>query len=141
MKKRISVLIVFCLLLSISVLPTQALQRDNDPQFVIRPMFTYIDTFQTTLDITSSGRADVDVYLYAAGAEQTQVRANLQQYQYGRWTTIKTWSNDEQGSSCGLGESWYVTSGYTYRVVSQGYVYDDGVIVESTSLTTQNRSY
>lgn len=138
MKKRISVLIVLCLMLSISVLPAQALQRA--PQ-VINPRFTYIDEFQTTFDITSTGRADVDVYLYAAGADETQVRANLQQYKNGSWTTIKTWNQYEQGSSCGLGESWYIASGYTYRVVSNGYVYDNGALVESTSLTTQTHSY
>ena len=141
MKKRTAIFFVLCLMLFISALPSQALQWDNGTRGVITPMFTYISLFETSFDITSSGRADVAVLIYAPSAHDTGVRADLQQYKNGSWTTIKTWSAAEEGSSCGLGKSWYVASGYSYRVVSYGYVYINNVIVESTSITTKSHSY
>lgn len=128
-------------MLFISALPSQALQWDNGAQGIVVPLFTYINLFETCFVITASGRADVDVFVFAPGADETEVRANLQQYKNNSWTTIKSWSYTEEGDSCGMAKSWYVASGYSYRVVSYGYVYINGVIVESTSITTQTRSY
>lgn len=140
MKKRLTVLILLCLMLFISALPSQALQGSS-PNGVYVPFFTYINVFETCLDITPLGRADVDVVIFAPGADETEVRADLQQYKNNSWTTIKSWSYKEEGRSCGMGKSWYVASGYSYRVVSYGYVYINGVVVESTSITTQPHSY
>jgi hypothetical protein len=40
-----------------------------------------------------------------------------------------------------LTKEWYVESGYSYRYVSYGYVYVDGVVVESTSYISNSIGY
>ncbi len=139
-KKRLTVLILLCLMLFVSALPSQA-QQWSSPNGGYVPFFAYITLFETCLDITSLGRADVDVFIYAPQADETAVSAELQQYKNFSWTTIKTWSHRSEGRSCGMGVSYYVPSGYLYRVKSYGYVYVDGEMVESTSITTSSHSY
>lgn len=141
MKKQFIFLILLCLMLFVSALPSQALQGEDSARGIVKPLFTYISVFETCLVITPGGRADVDVFVYAPPAEETGVSAYLQQYKNGSWQTIKSWSNREEGDCCGMGNSWYVNKGYSYRVVSYGHVYINGVIVESTSITTETHSY
>ena len=141
MKKRFIFLILLCLMLFVSALPSQALRLEDNARGVVKPLFTYISIFESVFVITPGGRADVDAFVYAPPAEETAVSAYLQQYKNGSWQTIKSWSNREEGDCCGMGNSWYVNKGYSYRVVSYGYVYINGVMVESTSITSQTRSY
>lgn len=141
MKKISMFSIVLCFVLLVSALPCQALGLVKDPQGVVRPMFTYIDWFTANLDITGTGRADIDVSICASGSERTGVRADLQKFIQGSWTTIKTWSVTNNSGICTMSNSWYVDTGYAYRVVAYGYVYRNGNVVESTSITTPSQSY
>ena len=69
--------------------------NDVTQQLVIRPNFTYIWIFQTGFDISSTGKASVNVYLTAQNVDSVKVEASLQQYKNGARTTIKSWSNTE----------------------------------------------
>jgi len=60
----------------------------------------------------------------------------LQKYQNGSWVTVKHWSATESGSFCGIGETWYVMSGYQYRMLTYGYVYYNGNSLENTKFTS-----
>jgi hypothetical protein len=115
--------------------------NDVTQQLVIRPNFTYIWIFQTGFDISSTGKASVNVYLTAQNVDSVKVEASLQQYKNGAWTTIKSWSNTETGTNAGLAGTYYVAKGYSYRVVSCGSVFKSGNLVEITSYTSNSKTY
>jgi hypothetical protein len=115
--------------------------NDVTQQLVIRPNFTYIWIFQTGFDISSTGKASVNVYLTAQNVDSVKVEASLQQYKNGTWTTIKSWSNTETGTNAGLAGTYYVAKGYSYRVVSCGSVFKSGNLVEITSYTSNSKTY
>lgn len=103
--------------------------------------FTHINTFENTFDISSEGEANITSYINVRNAESVKIAANLQQYKSGSWKTVKSWSKSKDGTSCSAGGKWYVPSGYKYRMVSYGYVYEDGNMVESTSYTSKVKVY
>ena len=145
LKRKITLL--FCIVFIFAALgvPVQAQNNlqlnDTDDQLVVTPCFTYIAIFATGYDISSTGKAIVDVYLTARNVDSVKVEAYLQQYKNGSWTTIKSWSNTETGTDAGLGGIYYVAQGYQYRVISYGYVYKSGSLVESTSYTSDSITY
>ena len=136
-----------CMVLTFSILgaPVHAqenlLLNDVTEQLIIRPYFTNISIFQTGFDILSTGKASVNVYLIAQNVDSVMVGANLQQYKNGSWTTIKNWSNTEAGTNAGLGGTYYVPKGFSYRVISHGYVYQADKVVEATTHTSNLKQY
>lgn len=133
-----------CLLLLLSSVPVQAnsnIEQIFDKTPVIQPRFTNIRFFDNTFDIADNGKASVTSLLAANGSNQITISAYLQKYQNGRWTTVKHWTTTQKGSQAALGVSWYITSGYQYRLVSYGYVYSAGKLLESTSYTSSTRWY
>jgi hypothetical protein len=103
--------------------------------------FSHINVFISGFDITDNGKAEVSAYLDARNASSVKVKAYLQKYEDGRWKTIKSWSEEANDSSVGLGKSYYVASGYTYRMKYYGYVYDDSGLVEKTSNVSKEITY
>jgi hypothetical protein len=117
---------------------TVAIEKQN---IVIRPSFTNISLFYNDFYITDQGKAFLTSSVDARNVDECKVRMDLQKYQNGRWTTVKSWSKTENGTFCGLGEAWYVMSGYQYRMVSYSYVYEKGSLLESTTYTSKSRLY
>jgi len=146
MLKR-KIILLFCIVFIFAALgvPVQAQSNlqlnDAHEQLVIQPYFTYIAIFQTGFNISSTGKATVDVYLTARNVDSVKVEASLQQYKNGSWTTIKSWSNTETGTNAGVAGEYYIAHGYQYRVISHGYVYRYGSLVESTSYTSDPTTY
>ncbi len=96
----------------------------------IKPTWVNILEFRNDFNILSGGKATVDVRVYAYSASQVKIQAYLQQYVNGNWTTIKTWELTSNSNSCNLGDYYYVNNGYSYRLISIGTVYQNGVQVE-----------
>lgn len=103
--------------------------------------FTHINSFENTFDISNNGQASVVSYLIARNVDSVEVIAKLQQYKEGYWRTVKYWSESKEATSYGTGGNWYVASGYQYRMVSYGYTYENGTMVESTSYISANKFY
>ena len=135
------ILLILCISVSFASVPSFAIQNEIVPEEIIRPMFTYINVFQSYFDISPNGKSESDVFLYAYEVEQVKVEAHIQHYKNGEWQTIKSWSNIETGTSCGLGEYWYLMSGYSYRLVANGYTYINGKIVEDTQIISDTVYY
>lgn len=70
-------------------------------------------------------------------ASSVYVSASLQRYKGGAWVTIKSWSKTQNGSYVSLSESLYVSSGYTYRLVTNHTTYFSG---ESESVTLTSKT-
>ncbi|MGO1818896.1 MAG: hypothetical protein ACTH0S_04350 [Senegalia sp. (in: firmicutes)] len=139
MKKRLKILGMLILMLILFPQQGQAVELDNIEN--IQPLFTNINTFQSTFDIASNGKLSNTVYLNSRNADRIKINTYLQQYSSRRWTTIKSWSGSRNSTSYGFTNNWYVNKGYSYRLVSYGYIYKDNKIVESTSRISQTLTY
>lgn len=139
MKKILKILGMLILMLILFPQQGQAVELDNIEN--IQPLFTNINTFQSTFDIDSNGKSLNTVYLNSRNADRIKINTYLQQYNSGRWTTIKSWSESRNSTSYGFTNNWYVNKGYSYRLVSYGYVYKSNRIVESTSRISQTLTY
>lgn len=139
MRKRLKVITVLLMVLLMIPQFGEAIRIQDIGE--IRPMFSYINVFQSTFDISSSGKSSSTVYLNARNVDKIEIEADLQQYKNGRWTTIKSWSSIEDGTSNEFAKDWYVTKGSSYRLVAYGYVYKGNTIVESTSSTSNSIDY
>lgn len=110
-------------------------------QMIVQPFFTNINLFQNGFTISSDGNASVRTYLTASNVTSVKVEASLQQYKNGSWTTIKSWTKTSNGTNSELAGNYYVTKGYSYRVVSKGYVYKGTTLVETTTNTSDTKTY
>ncbi|MGO1652983.1 hypothetical protein [Senegalia sp. (in: firmicutes)] len=140
MKKTSKVLVILIILL---LFPQkgQAVEVELDNAENIKPLFTNINIFQSTFDIASDGKSSNTVYLNSRNSSKVKINAYLQQYKGGRWTTIKSWSGSRNSTSYGFTKNWYVNKGYSYRLLSYGYVYKNNKIVESTSNVSRSIYY
>ncbi|MDW7669260.1 MAG: hypothetical protein SCJ93_10580 [Bacillota bacterium] len=120
--------------ISINVSATEDFKEINiEPQ----PRFSNITAFDNEFYITSSGKAMLTSAIDARDADEVKIIIWLQRYSSGNWDTIKSWSTRKEGTFTGLSESWDVLYGYQYRMVSFGYVYGDGSLLESTTYISQ----
>jgi len=135
MKKGLILVSLVFLLVVIVTMPAHALIDSSlveNENVLNQERFTYISVFYNEFNITDQGKAELTSSIDARNVDECKISMYLQKYQNGRWTMIKHWSSTEDGTFCGLGEIWYVESGYQYRMVSYGYVYINGICVEST---------
>lgn len=137
-------MIIFCLIFILSAIPvnaTQELEDIDNENLIMQPKFTNISVFLNDFDITGTGKAILTSSVNARNVDECEINMYLQRYQNGNWTTIKNWSTRESGTFCGLGQTWYVVSGYQYRMSTFAYVYQKGSLVESTSFTSRSIVY
>lgn len=113
--------------------------RENS---VISPLWTYILDVWQTFDISSSGKAEIVATMDTKNSEVDNLKivSNLQQLKNGSWTTIKSWTSTTESTSLILQGTWYVSKGYSYRVVTNYYAYN-GSDVESTNLASRIVKY
>lgn len=136
MRRKYLIFICVCLILTLFTASVSGIEQIN-----YQTRFTNINIFKNTFDISSSGQASVTSYLTARNVDSVKIKANLQQYKDGNWKTIKSWSETREGTRGGAGGKWYVASGNKYRIVSYGYTYEDGEMIESTSYTSKVKTY
>ncbi len=103
--------------------------------------FTNINYFINTFYITDSGKAVMESALSARDVDQCKVSMYLQKYQNGSWVNVKHWSNLENSTYCDLGKTWYLVSGFQYRMKTYGYVYRDGSLVDYTTFVSSGEIY
>ncbi|EHL07731.1 hypothetical protein HMPREF0322_01625 [Desulfitobacterium hafniense DP7] len=108
---------------------------------IIQPYWTYLQKYFNDFYIEPNGKALVEVIASARNSDEIRIEADLQQYAGGNWTSVKKWLKTSVGASCGLSETWYVLSGYSYRMVSSVKVYKNGVMVEQGSYVSPTRLY
>lgn len=122
-------------------MPSVASSSKVNDDIGVSPMFTYIIDAETQIFINSSGKATVETYLTGNNqVTSTKAIINLQQYKNGRWTTIKTWNESSSTRILNFSSTYYVNSGYSYRVQSTVTAYS-GTNSESTTLTSSSQSY
>jgi hypothetical protein len=110
-------------------------------EVLIQPRFTNISVFYNDFYITDQGKAVLTSYIDARNVDECKISMYLQKYQNGSWVNVKHWSTTESGTFCGIGETWYVMSGYQYRMKTYAYVYSNDEFVESTSDISKTKLY
>lgn len=136
MRKRGVVLVLSLLILCLSPVQMFAAQMNQATNLEISPMWTYIVEFTNSFDISGSGQFQFDTSLYARSEiNKVVINASIQQYKDGSWQTIKSWTSTSYSNSGYLAPNWYVMSGYYYRLVSNGSVYQNDALMEQTSYT------
>jgi hypothetical protein len=140
LNKRKSTYIVLIAILLINLFMVSANAVEHEEK-VITPRFSYINFFQNDFSITSYGKSQMSSYLYTYNSEEVRITGYLQQYKDGSWKNVKNWTKSIDGTSIMLTKEWYIESEYSYRYVSYGYVYVDGVVVESTSYISNSIWY
>ncbi len=137
-------LFIFVLVITLfSVIPVNAIGdlKAEEKIDLIQPQFTNISVFYNDFKITENGKAILTSSITARDVDEIRISTYLQQYKGGQWTIVKHWTTTQYGTIGVLGETWYVSSGYQYRMVSYGYVYNDDVFIESTSYTSDSLIY
>lgn len=128
MKKFVYVII---LALLVSSFPMQVMAYDGDE---IMPLYENINAVYACLSIDESlGIASCTGRITAKGIHPVSVDVILQIYENNDWDTLASWSATDTWSITCM-EEHAVYSGYEYRVLVYGYVYDaNGKIIESGS--------
>jgi hypothetical protein len=144
MLKKVT-LFTLAFLVALSLLiPVNALaetQKINGTDSVMSPQWTYINYVTNSLTINSSGKASMMSTINTYSATQVCMFNYLQRYQNGTWSAIQSWYSTTQGKFGVWTDSYYVYSGYNYRLLTYYYVYNGSSIVESTTLTSPTSYY
>ena len=88
---------------------------------IIVPYMDYINDATVGLKITSDEEAQVrsSIVGYSSSVDKVKIEAPLQQHKNGKWTDLKTWSKSYSSHKGNLGETYQVSKGYSYRVVTK----------------------
>lgn len=129
--KRLGLILILIISICINVFPVSAAEIDE-----IQPLYDHIGSIYATLTINETlGIATCKGKIDATEIVPVKVVVRLQQYNDGKWSTVKSW-NASGTASVSCIEQYAIYRGYTYRVSVTGYVYDsEGVILESGTVT------
>lgn len=113
----------------------------NDSK-IVAPYMDYINDATVGLKITSSGEAQVrsSIVGYSSTVDKVKIEATLQQYKNGSWTDLKTWTKSFSSYKGNLGETYQVSKGYSYRVVTKFTAYS-GSKSETQTVTGSETKY
>lgn len=109
---------------------------------IYTPMFSNINYFINSIDITSDGEAFVYSYISVRNADTAAITTYLEKYNSttGTWSSVRYWSVSENTSDVYIEESWWVVHG-KYRVRSIGKAIVNGKVVESTTGISPTYTY
>lgn len=108
--------------------------------------FKYFDLLSSTISVKSLGRAVCTSTALIDSSYQNQLVMTLQKSNNGKdWTNIKSWNgvNPEltgDVSIC-LENSYYLTKGYTYRLITTINVYNGNRLLESSGMYSNEVYY
>ncbi len=136
-KKLFAVLLIVSLLI-MSASPAYAATAKKQSSLKaggVSIMWTYISTVLTWMDIDAYGEASMAASMDAyAGVTSIKITSYLQRYSGSGWTPIKSWTQTFSGTYGTWTQTYYVSSGYLYRLRSYFYAYVGTTMVESTNL-------
>jgi len=135
-KKSICLLLTVVLLCAfpVSGLASDIQEPDESADGAVGILMTYIHYYDYNLSINSSGLASLGSSVTAyPGTDKVKISMYLQRYNSG-WSTVQHWTKEAVGTYVSLVKSYYVTSGYNYRLLVYFYAYE-GSAVESLSRT------
>lgn len=130
--------VLFVVLISFLVMVCSGSQAKS-----ISPRYSDTLTISATLTITDGNASCYGSVKPTDNSNNATVKVKLQRLEGGDWNTIFTWTASSQnGRLAGAGGSKTVSSGYSYRVLTEGEIKaPDGEILESPSVTSAVKDY
>lgn len=138
MKKSISIALVLCVLLSLSIPAVSA-----NGIISIVPYYTYISSMRAELVISALGIATCEgkISSYNASASTGKVVVTLQKKD-GTWQDVKSWTTTGSALNTVGSDLYVVSRGYYYRVHVTGTIYNSsGTALETDTLTSKEVWY
>ena len=140
-KKFICLCLIVCTLLSntTNIFASDAAARRQEGA----AKWSYIQVLNSTLSISSSGKATISASISAnpLKVDEVSIRATLQQNVNGSWRDVTSWDVSKSSDGALLGKTYYVASGYSYRVSCTFKAYVNGRVVETATLTSNTVKY
>ncbi len=146
MRKHILTLLLCCSVICVSNVQAFAAEPINTVTnvgtFEISPQMDYIVQAKGNLYINSSGVATVtsSVYGYQGTTTRVEISAKLQQYNGGKWVTLKTYTASSDSHRTSLSESYKISKGYSYRMQATIKAYS-GSKSETQTVTSSEANY
>jgi len=107
----------------------------------ISPMWAQFISIDNDITIQSNGQALMSAsFEVRSNVQKVIISSYLQRYENDSWTTIKYWTEEFQDDIGFWSESYYVTKGYNYRLVTYFHAYD-GTSWEAAELVTKPQYY
>ncbi|MCC3374357.1 hypothetical protein [Cohnella sp. REN36] len=126
--------------------PSAIVQASNDSPItkdeVITPFYDYISAVGASIDIGSLGKTASSGFVHYSGNYDSTLTVELQRSKGNGWSTVTSWSKSFTGGGVhSLEENYYVTSGYTYRVVAKATIKSGNTVLETASSTSSEVTY
>ena len=129
------ILAALCLIMTVSAGAVTMPEAER-----MEPRYVTSTDFAAELSIGSGGRSTCTGTVRLRSGYNADVTMELQQKDGSRWETIQDWS--DSGRRVTLNHSWYVESGYDYRVKLSAEVTDsNGRVVEQPVTYSSVESY
>ncbi|TCT14273.1 hypothetical protein EDC18_10669 [Natranaerovirga pectinivora] len=100
---------------------------------IFQPMYSYINSVSTYLDISSGGTAAGTASVSTRNADSIRLTMQFQRYTNGSWQTIVNYGQTTQGNSAYMYRTEPVSKGFEYRVRLIVEVFSGGRLVETTT--------
>lgn len=109
----------------------------------IKPYYNYITNIGASISISNSGYATCMGSLTIYSNYSSTLTITLQRSKDSKnWSNVKTWSSDFDGIGVhSLEKGYYVSSGYTYRVVNEVKIQNGNNILETATIYSKEISY
>lgn len=142
-RRSAAILLAFLLVLtSGSIVQARGNDSTRATSIVVTPFYDYITALGANLSIGSLGKAVSTGFVYYPGDYDSTLTIELQRSNGTGWTTVKSWSESFSGwGHHSLEEEYYVTSGYTYKVVTTATVKEGSIVLETASSTSSEVTY
>ncbi|MFM9279758.1 hypothetical protein [Paenibacillus jiagnxiensis] len=142
MKKQL--IATLCLsFVSVLILGTSIVAAGDDEKIII-PYYDYISATTVSLSIENNGLAYSSGSLKIYEDYDTSITLILQRKESGSntWTDVKSWTQSFSGIGSHVFEKkYYVSSGYTYRVINTTKVLRNGSVIETIHSYSHEERY
>lgn len=96
------------------------------------PRWTYMTMIRAGMDVDGKNIASISVTCDGDYAQVNKIKAKCELQQLkDSWKTIKTWTEENDGSIIMYSKSYAVAKKYSYRLKVTAYVYKDGKLLET----------
>lgn len=124
--KKFTVMFLICLCFTSTILSAGEVQSSitkEDPGSGSK--YVVISQTDCGLSINSRGKATViTAATCSPSVYKTTVEAHLMRYKDGKWEEYREWTETEYGYVATIALSYYVPSGYKYKLVGEIYAHD-----------------
>lgn len=108
----------------------------------ITPFYDYISVVGAILNIGNNGKSISGGFVYYTGNYNSTLKIELQRRDGNRWKTVKSWEESFTGKGHhSLEKEYYVTSGYTYRVLATATIKQGTKVLETATRTSTEVKY